>query len=163
VTDPALRQPLGMAWGPDGHLYVANQGGNEVRRYDGATGAAMGAFVAAGTGGLSQPSFLAFEPSPTLVAAVVPDPSRPTSLVVTGVRPGARVVLVQGAAAGTSAIAECPAAALALAAPTVIAARTADESGNVVLSLAAFHGATVLAAVDASRCAATNVVPVTLP
>jgi sugar lactone lactonase YvrE len=163
VSDPALRQPLGMAWGPDGHLYVANQGGNEVRRYDGATGAGLGAFVAAGAGGLSQPSFLAFEPSSTLVATIVPDVSRPTSLVVTGARPGARVLVVQGTTSGASAIAECPSAALALSAPTLIAARTADESGNVVLSLAAFHGATVLAAVDASRCAATNALPVTLP
>jgi outer membrane protein assembly factor BamB len=46
---------LGLAFGPDGHLYVPSYWGNAVLRYDGQTGAFLGAFVPAGGGGLSRP------------------------------------------------------------------------------------------------------------
>lgn len=61
-----LAHPQGIAFGPDGDLYVANSSGGNVLRFDGATGAAMpshgnGAeFVAAGAGGLATPTGVAF-------------------------------------------------------------------------------------------------------
>ena len=50
-----------MAFGPDGHLYVADGPGNRVLRYDGTSGASLGTFIPAGTG-LVNPSGLAFGP-----------------------------------------------------------------------------------------------------
>jgi outer membrane protein assembly factor BamB len=43
----------GLAFGPDGNLYVGNASENEVWRYNAATGAFMGVFVASGSGGLA--------------------------------------------------------------------------------------------------------------
>lgn len=50
-----------MAFGRDGHLYVVDGLGNSVLRYDGTSGASMGAFVPAGRG-LTNPSGLAIGP-----------------------------------------------------------------------------------------------------
>ena len=47
-----LLDPIGMAWGPDGHLYVASAYSDEVLRYDGATGYFIDRFIPAGRGGL---------------------------------------------------------------------------------------------------------------
>ena len=54
-----------MIFAPDGSLLVSS-GTNEVLRYDGTTGAFLGAFVAAGNGGLSNPRSLAFGPDGNL-------------------------------------------------------------------------------------------------
>jgi len=48
-----LVAPTGAVFGPDGHLYVADFAGDDVLRYDGTTGAFLGTFVVAGTGGAS--------------------------------------------------------------------------------------------------------------
>ena len=58
VTPTSHRE---MAFGADGHLYVVDGLGNSVIRYDGQTGASLGAFVPAGRG-LGNPSGLAFGP-----------------------------------------------------------------------------------------------------
>ena len=50
----------GLTFGPDGHLYVGV--GNGVNRYDGLTGALLGAFVAQGSGGLGVPVGMVFGP-----------------------------------------------------------------------------------------------------
>ncbi|HEU5183432.1 MAG TPA: hypothetical protein VFU01_02615 [Gemmatimonadaceae bacterium] len=50
----------GLTFGPDGHLYVGV--GNGVNRYDGLTGALLGAFVAQGSGGLAVPVGMVFGP-----------------------------------------------------------------------------------------------------
>ncbi len=55
-----LNQPHGMAYGPDGNLYVASAANDRVLRYDGTNGTPRGTFVAAGSGGLDYPVWLEF-------------------------------------------------------------------------------------------------------
>ncbi|OHB44050.1 MAG: hypothetical protein A2Y13_02295 [Planctomycetes bacterium GWC2_45_44] len=45
-------------------LLVVNEGGNLVMRYDGDTGADLGAFITAGSGGLTSPEDICFGPDP---------------------------------------------------------------------------------------------------
>lgn len=40
-----MQRSTGMAWGPDGNLYVGSHGTNQVLKYDGTTGAFLGTFV----------------------------------------------------------------------------------------------------------------------
>ena len=55
-----LDDPEGLAFGPDGHLYVSSFDSDEVLRYNGMTGAFIDAFVTAGNGGLDCPTSLLF-------------------------------------------------------------------------------------------------------
>ena len=58
--------PNGMAFGPDGNLYVASSDTGQILRYDGQTGAIIGSGVFASTGTFSQPRFIAFGPDGNL-------------------------------------------------------------------------------------------------
>lgn len=51
--------PDGMAYGPDGHLYVSDANNARVLKFNGATGAAMGTFAA---GGMQRAGYCAFGP-----------------------------------------------------------------------------------------------------
>ena len=57
-----------LIFGPDGHLYVLtpigpdNVGGRNVLRYDGTSGAFLGEFVAADSGGLKEADHMVFGP-----------------------------------------------------------------------------------------------------
>jgi hypothetical protein len=51
-------------FGPDGNLYAVSSAG--IVRYNGQTGAAMGTFVALGTGGLAEPTAMIFGPDGAL-------------------------------------------------------------------------------------------------
>jgi WD40 repeat protein len=62
--DP-LVGPTALVFGPDGNLYVCTNN-NGVLRYDGASGAYMGVFVASGSGGLSYTTSLTFGPDGNL-------------------------------------------------------------------------------------------------
>jgi streptogramin lyase len=165
VSDPGLINPLGMAWGPDGNLYVVNRGADGVRRYDGVTGARLPDFIAPGAGGLVSPAFLVFVPPAALSLQAVSDVARTwAAVVVSGARPGAKVVLVRGTPGGSGTLADCPALALPLDTPTVSAVRMADESGSGVVSVQGTSGSSQsFVAVDTSRCLATAVTTVTVP
>jgi len=65
-----------VAFGPDGNLYVASELTHEVKRYDGATGAFIDNFVTAGSGGVTQRTFLTFAPQ------AIPEPGTLTLLVI---------------------------------------------------------------------------------
>lgn len=57
----------GLAFGPDGNLYVSDVGNDRVSRYDGTTGAFLGVFASGG--GLDNPTGLAFGPDGDLYIA----------------------------------------------------------------------------------------------
>jgi sugar lactone lactonase YvrE len=57
----------GVTVGPDGNLYIADQGANEVFRYNSSSG--LSTFIAAGSGGLSQPRNAVFGPDGNLFVA----------------------------------------------------------------------------------------------
>ena len=59
VGSGGLNDAKGIAFGPDGDLYVVSKYTNSVLRYDGATGAFLGTFASTG---LSNPADLAFGP-----------------------------------------------------------------------------------------------------
>jgi len=61
--------PIALTFGSDGNLYVADGASGGVVRYDGATGQSMGTFIAAGSGGLSGPAALTFDPTYLYVAS----------------------------------------------------------------------------------------------
>jgi sugar lactone lactonase YvrE len=60
-----LRGPDTLAFGPDGNLYVSSFWTNEIKRYNGSTGAFLGNFVDANSG-LESPSDIAFGPDGNL-------------------------------------------------------------------------------------------------
>ena len=60
AAQSGLRGPVGLALGPDGNLYVASSGSNEVYSYNLATAANVATFLAANAGGLSNPHDIAF-------------------------------------------------------------------------------------------------------
>src|SRR6267143_1127370 len=65
---PAVGDPAGLAFGPDSNLYVASSSSpGEVSRFNGSTGAAIGASF--GSGQLSNPEGLTFGPDGNLYVA----------------------------------------------------------------------------------------------
>src|SRR5205823_11071897 len=60
-----------LTFGPDGNLYVSSFYGSSIFRYSGETGAFIDVFVAAHSGGLSQPEGLAFAPDGNLYVASI--------------------------------------------------------------------------------------------
>jgi len=69
VAGGGLDHPSGLAFGPDGNLYVGSLGNDRVLRYRGTTGQYLDTFVAAGSGGLDGPEGLTFGPDGNLYVA----------------------------------------------------------------------------------------------
>jgi sugar lactone lactonase YvrE len=63
------RPIMGIAFGPDGNLYVGGNSSNNVLRYDGQTGTFIDEFVHAGSGGLISTHGIAFGPDGNLYVA----------------------------------------------------------------------------------------------
>jgi glucose/arabinose dehydrogenase len=61
-----LLSPLGLVFGPDGHLYVSSQQTHQILEYDGQTGAFLHAHIKSGQGGLRDPAGLVFGPDGNL-------------------------------------------------------------------------------------------------
>jgi DNA-binding beta-propeller fold protein YncE len=64
ATGP-INGPRGIVFN-GGYMYVASAGTNQVMQYNATTGAYLGVFVAAGSGGLSGPSYMTFGPDGNL-------------------------------------------------------------------------------------------------
>jgi WD40 repeat protein len=60
-----LNSPRDVSFGYDGNLYVVSGLNQSVKKYNGSTGAYIGDFVPSGSGGLTDPHFLVFGPTPT--------------------------------------------------------------------------------------------------
>ncbi len=61
-----VSSPIGLAFGPDGNLYVGNFHDASVHRFDGSTGETLGTFVASHAGGLDYVNSLTFGPDGNL-------------------------------------------------------------------------------------------------
>ncbi len=57
-----LQEVRAAIWGPDGNLYVSDRDANAVKKYDGTTGAFLGAVVDTNDSGLENPIYLVFSP-----------------------------------------------------------------------------------------------------
>ncbi len=69
AAGPELANPNGIAYGPDGHLYVGLGDGNAVLRYDGRSGAFIDSFTEPGAGGLSSVRDIVWGPDGDLYVA----------------------------------------------------------------------------------------------
>jgi|GEM_PF-641641 len=61
-----LRTPVGLAFGPDGNLYVASAGTSQILKYSGVDGSFLGVHVGSG---LANPRFITFGPDQNLYIA----------------------------------------------------------------------------------------------
>lgn len=71
VGTGGLEGATGLAFGPDGQLYVGSFGSDEVLRFDGETGDFIDAYVTEGLGGLFETYYFDFIPRQQVL--VVPD------------------------------------------------------------------------------------------
>lgn len=69
AAGPELANPNGIAYGPDGHLYVGLGDGDAVLRYDGQSGAFIDTFTVPGAGGLSSVRDIVWGPDGDLYVA----------------------------------------------------------------------------------------------
>ena len=135
IADPTLSFPLGLTFGRDDLLYVANQGAHEIRRYNARTGALRDVFVTARSGGLDGPLFLAFRPeaSPRIASPSPPGAGATATFAAHGAQPGGLSAIVFGLTQTSVALPWCPSMILEIADPLLLGTRAADESGDLML------------------------------
>lgn len=164
VTDPSLVFPLGLTWEEDGSLLVANQGADEVRRYDGVTGALLGVKVASGAGGLDGPLFAILSRDPAGPTLNHPPSGVGGDVVVatSGLRPGTLAGTAVGFLPGVLGIGTCPGQAMGMLDPIVLWSGPADESGRFIFRQAVpswVAGMTLyLQTLDVGTCTPSNLV-----
>jgi hypothetical protein len=76
-----MNAPVGIAIGPDGNVYVASTGGSRIQRFDVASGAFLGNFVASTAHPF--PTYIQFSPSP------IPEPN---TMILVGLVAGATML-----------------------------------------------------------------------
>src|SRR5262249_62201621 len=62
ASDPSMTGAKDVEFGPDGNLYVPNNAGADIYRFNGTTGAFMDVFVPTGSGGQTTPRSVIFGP-----------------------------------------------------------------------------------------------------
>ncbi len=120
-----LSQPQGLAFGPDGKLYVAAAGTNQIFRYDGKTGAFLDVVVTqANNAGLSGPRGLVFGPDKQLYVSSFNTNQiiRYTLDAKTDLFAGSTIFATTGTAPGND-----------LSGPTSLAFNT-DDNGNLYVA-----------------------------
>jgi hypothetical protein len=132
-----LDEPLDLTLGPDGQLYVASFRTSSVLRYDARTGAFLGTFVAAGSGGLQFPTCLTFHatapPSSTTTTTTttippsIPTTTLPPSVCGDGVRTGSEECDPAAAEAACSPDQRCDACRCV---PRELCGNCLDDDGN---------------------------------
>lgn len=167
-----LATPLGMQWTATGTLLVASQGRDEVVAFDPASPGVATPLVAAGSGGLDAPLFLALGPPGGGPRLVVPQPGAAGAeawFACVGMTPGGLVAAwygfaIAGPGAGPALPGPCGHARLDLSAPRRFLARPADGSGLAVVRRGlppALAGATlVMQAADLASCRVTPLIRV---
>jgi DNA-binding beta-propeller fold protein YncE len=93
APSPQLEGPHGLAFGPDGNLYVSTRFTDSILRYNGRTGDFMGVFVEPGAGGLDDADRMVFKDDHLYVvslenAAILRYEARTGRFVDVFVRPG---------------------------------------------------------------------------
>jgi WD40 repeat protein len=161
--------PTGMAFGPDGALYVASSVEGSVRRFDGETGAPIDVFVAPRSGGLAFPTFLFFTPSFRLRLSG-PDPGRAgetNTLIVDGATSGGTILFAIGATTGSTGVPGCAGVSLDLASPRLAARVAADANGRATLVRLVPASASgrrfAIQALERATCRPSDLVVVTFP
>lgn len=61
ASDASMSFPRAIVYGPDGHLYVANEGTGDIQKYDGVTGALISTFIPGSYGVLETPKGIVFD------------------------------------------------------------------------------------------------------
>jgi Concanavalin A-like lectin/glucanases superfamily/PKD domain/Matrixin len=74
----------GMAFGPDGNLYVASLNTRNILRYNGTTGAFLNVLISAGSGGAGTPSDLIFMPQRAVGTTSITVNNVPPTLGISG-------------------------------------------------------------------------------
>lgn len=170
VSDPQASFALGLTWTRDGGLLLANQGFDEVRRYDARSGALQHVLVSAGSGGLDGPLFTARVPEAATTTVFAFDPGLAGGsswLAVEGARPGAEVQVFLGRGPGMQSVGGCAGLALDVSDARALGRGFADESGGLLLDrrvpLALGGHSVFLQALDRGRCETSHVVVQAIP